>query len=154
VSYSTPPDPTFDPERRMNTFTLAQLEAAGQQRIPFPDALLHVSGAAIPEPLPVDRGPAVLPYAIAAMTIFGGAYADDVVVDLKQRAKMGEQKYGTPLRLNNGRNALMDLYQEILDALMYCTQLNLQRSDLQGGQFNRLAVVAAHIRKELNDAGA
>lgn len=42
-----------------------------------------------------------------------------VIDDLKTRAIEGEKKYGTT---NNGRNALMDAYQEALDLCMYLRQ--------------------------------
>ncbi|MHA2265261.1 MAG: cyclic-phosphate processing receiver domain-containing protein, partial [Candidatus Thorarchaeota archaeon] len=38
-----------------------------------------------------------------------------VVKDMKARNKFGTAKYGTPLKTFNGRNALIDAYQECLD---------------------------------------
>jgi len=52
----------------------------------------------------------------------GAEIAELVKADIEARAQMGETKYGERLRANNGRNALMDLYQEILDAAMYIRQ--------------------------------
>ena len=63
--------------------------------------------AAMPEPAPVGDGVVVL---------------DLVMKDLQDRAVAGEQKYGTKLRCNNGRNALYDAYQEALDLVMYLRQ--------------------------------
>lgn len=48
---------------------------------------------------------------------------DLVVQDLVDRAEMGKVKYGRYLESNNGRNALMDAYQEALDLCMYLRQL-------------------------------
>lgn len=48
---------------------------------------------------------------------------DLVVSDLQKRAEDGKAKYGTYLQANNGREALIDLYQELLDACMYIRQL-------------------------------
>jgi len=45
-----------------------------------------------------------------------------LAVALTERAAAGEKKYGTLLRANNGRDATIDLYQELLDALMYTEQ--------------------------------
>lgn len=42
--------------------------------------------------------------------------------DIERRAQFGEKKYGQRLQPNNGRNALLDVYQEILDAAMYIRQ--------------------------------
>ena len=45
-----------------------------------------------------------------------------VLADLTNRALEGTAKYGEPLKAHNGRNALWDLYQELLDAAMYIRQ--------------------------------
>ena len=45
-----------------------------------------------------------------------------VIGDLQRRSAMGEKKYGTALRLHNGRDALIDLYQELLDGVCYIRQ--------------------------------
>lgn len=45
-----------------------------------------------------------------------------VIADLEKKAILGLEKYGTPLQANNGRNALIDLYQELLDACCYIRQ--------------------------------
>lgn len=63
--------------------------------------------AASHEPDPTGNGTTVLPL---------------VLQDLKDRAEMGKQKYGTYLRTMNGRSALMDAYQEALDLVMYLRQ--------------------------------
>jgi hypothetical protein len=47
--------------------------------------------------------------------------------DMERRAAVGEKKYGERLRPLNGRDALLDLYQEILDAAAYCRQLIYER---------------------------
>ena len=46
-----------------------------------------------------------------------------VLADLTNRALEGKKKYGEPLLAHNGRNALWDLYQELLDAAMYIRQV-------------------------------
>ena len=45
-----------------------------------------------------------------------------VLADLTNRALEGKEKYGEPLLANNGRNALLDAYQEALDLAMYLRQ--------------------------------
>jgi len=47
---------------------------------------------------------------------------DLVTRDLKDRAETGRRKYGTYLEASNGRDALMDAYQEALDLCMYLRQ--------------------------------
>ncbi len=47
---------------------------------------------------------------------------DLVVEDLTQRAEAGRLKYHTYLLAHNGRDALIDAYQEALDLAMYLRQ--------------------------------
>ena len=47
---------------------------------------------------------------------------DLVMADLAQRAETGRIKYGTYLQSHNGRDALIDAYQEALDLCMYLRQ--------------------------------
>lgn len=51
-----------------------------------------------------------------------------VIEDMKQRREDGIEKYGTPLMTHNGRNALVDAYQEVLDLAVYIKQELLERS--------------------------
>lgn len=52
-----------------------------------------------------------------------------VAQDLQDRAVMGKKKYGTYLQSNNGRDALMDAYQEALDLVMYLKQALIEREE-------------------------
>lgn len=63
--------------------------------------------AAGPEPTPSHDGQSV---------------TDMVVHDLSERRKMGVKKYGGELTTNNGRDALIDAYQEVLDLSCYLRQ--------------------------------
>lgn len=68
--------------------------------------------AAIHEPPPTPGKEIVLPH---------------VIRDLQDRADEGKKKYGTMLETENGRDALMDAYQEALDLVMYLRQTILER---------------------------
>lgn len=46
--------------------------------------------------------------------------------DIRERAEMGKANYGTYLKTHNGREALVDLYQELLDAIAYATQVDIE----------------------------
>lgn len=48
--------------------------------------------------------------------------ADQVIEDIKKRKAKGIETYGTPLQKFNGRDALQDLYEELLDACCYIKQ--------------------------------
>lgn len=63
--------------------------------------------AAARQPLPKGTGPEIAPL---------------VVADLQARVSAGEKKYGERLRAHNGRDALLDAYQEALDLAMYLRQ--------------------------------
>ena len=67
--------------------------------------------AATPQPSPTGEGKVVV---------------DCVLEDIRARAEMGREKYGTYLRTHNGRDALWDLYQELIDAVMYLRQKLLE----------------------------
>ena len=54
---------------------------------------------------------------------------DFVLQDLIERAEIGKKKYNTYLETNNGRDALLDAYQEALDLVMYLRQLILEREE-------------------------
>lgn len=45
-----------------------------------------------------------------------------VVADMLERDRVGRQRYGTPLQAHNGRDALVDAYQEALDLVVYLRQ--------------------------------
>lgn len=65
-------------------------------------------GLSEPEPDPVPNdGPAVWGLVLA---------------DMQERDALGRQRYGTPLQPHNGRKPLRDLYQELLDAVLYARQ--------------------------------
>lgn len=52
---------------------------------------------------------------------------DLVKIDMIDRDKEGFKRYKTRLQPFNGRDALIDLYQELLDAAVYARQLIFER---------------------------
>lgn len=52
-----------------------------------------------------------------------------VMRDLEARAVAGLAKYGRPLEANNGRDALLDAYQEALDLACYLRQAIAERDN-------------------------
>jgi hypothetical protein len=53
--------------------------------------------------------------------------AAQVLADIQARVDAGERKYGTKLMTHNGRDALMDAYQEAIDLVMYLCQAIMER---------------------------
>lgn len=49
-------------------------------------------------------------------------FGKDIAKDLELRAEQGVEEYGTYLSTFNGRDSLVDLYEELLDAYMYAAQ--------------------------------
>lgn len=56
---------------------------------------------------------------------------DLVIEDMRQRDFEGRRKYGTPLQASNGRDALVDAYQEALDLCVYLRQEIERRDQLE-----------------------
>jgi hypothetical protein len=53
---------------------------------------------------------------------------DLVAADVRDRKQLGLQRYGTLLQAGNGRDALVDAYQECLDLACYLRQAIEERS--------------------------
>lgn len=52
---------------------------------------------------------------------------DLVLADMGERKRLGIQRYGTPLQPHNGRDALLDAYQEAMDLTLYLRQAIYER---------------------------
>jgi NTP pyrophosphatase (non-canonical NTP hydrolase) len=65
-----------------------------------------------------------------------------VIDDMRERDETGLRKYGTRLQAHNGRDADVDLYQELLDAVVYQRQKIAERAAERDG------FVAAACRTE------
>lgn len=63
---------------------------------------------------------------------------EQVINDLRDRLTVGIERYGTPLQPFNGRDSLVDAYQEALDLAVYLRQ----RIEEQ----QRLALAIARLR--------
>lgn len=56
------------------------------------------------------------------------AIQDLVIADIQARKEVGLKRYGTLLQAFNGRDALMDAYQEALDLAQYLRQAIEERN--------------------------
>jgi hypothetical protein len=52
---------------------------------------------------------------------------DLVIEEMKQRDRVGRERYGTALKPWNGRDALKDAYEEALDLCVYLRQAMYER---------------------------
>lgn len=76
------------------------------------------SSANTPEPPPTaGTGPDIWPLVIADLP-----EGSPLRADMQERHEQGIAKYGVPLRAFNGRNAMVDAYQEALDLVVYLRQ--------------------------------
>lgn len=94
-----------------------------------------MTAVATDQPSPQPGGMVVLDETICYVEFMGSL---QIAADLRARAEMGMRRYGTPLMTHNGRDAVMDCYQECLDALMYITQAKLEFSPEESQELSRV----------------
>ena len=69
--------------------------------------------------------------------------AGAVAVDVQARKLLGLERYDSLLQAHNGRDALLDLYEELLDAVAYARQVQEERNRIAG------SLAAVRIYEEL-----
>lgn len=90
-----------------------------------------------------------------------------VIADVEQRRAVGIERYGQGLKPHDGRDNLRDLYEELLDAAIYCRKQIYERgagvdliahlrrqqafSERTFGPGPRTEGLLAHIRSELDE---
>lgn len=81
-----------------------------------------MSAAIAEQPAPLTgaaSGRAVWPLVFEAP---GLALPDWLIADMRARHELGVKRYGTPLTVWNGRDPVVDAYQEALDLIVYTQQ--------------------------------
>ena len=86
-------------------------------------AVENWSKAFTPQPQPNGQGDPVLGFVLA---------------DLTNRALVGKEKYGEPLKVFNGRSSITDLMQELYDAVMYGKQMEMEM-EVIGSELDSIA---------------
>lgn len=74
-----------------------------------------------------------------------------VIADMHERNEMGKQKYGTYLQPFNGREALIDLYQELQDAIVYTKQYIEEQRIKSENACGEFVQVFNQIQQRVND---
>lgn len=74
------------------------------------------------------------------------------------KMEAGEEKYGSPLMTRNGRIALLDAYQDLLDTINYTVQAYLEEKDPNEREWLRMMVdglfsIAGRMRNNLINKG-
>jgi NTP pyrophosphatase (non-canonical NTP hydrolase) len=74
-----------------------------------------------------------------------------VIEDLTKRAEFGLIEYGRPLHANNGRDALQDVYEELLDGACYIKQRMME--NLNEAKASGVDETIHAVRKWATDKG-
>lgn len=75
-----------------------------------------------PPPVATSRRPAwdiVIEYVHARYAVSEDGFVGRALADMRDRDRVGRERYGTPLTSGNGRDHLIDAYQEMQDAVVY-----------------------------------
>lgn len=94
-----------------------------------------------PDPIPTDEQPVW----------------EMVIADMKARDHVGRERYGTPLQVTNGRDALQDAYEEALDLTVYLRQERARRDALLAenaalkARVAELEATERHLRRIIAD---
>lgn len=133
MSFDRTTDPTHDPERRFNESVRPEPKEDLKQMKKEIAALRKKNRDTDPQPQPKGKGPEIAPL---------------VINDIKERVAKGIETYGEPLKAQNGRNPLIDAYQEALDLVMYLKQALVERFGRNLIEENRQADRAFNEMKE------
>lgn len=74
-----------------------------------------------------------------------------VIADIEARKEIGLQRYGTLLQAHNGRDALLDAYQEVLDLCQYLRQVKEEGATWVDVTYGNALRMALHIRDVIKD---
>lgn len=111
-----PPTPEYEEEEYLPEpqWVQAEILEDGSVRIPSGELRLREGD----QPLPVPNGELDV--------------QSQVIADIEARRQVGISRYGTALQPFNGRDALRDLYEELLDACCYIKQVLIERGGADG----------------------
>lgn len=107
----------------------------------------HYDAAAV-QPKPVSKNEDI-DVAVVAAARLKELGLNEVAEDIEARIRLGERKYGSRLKAFNGRNALLDLMQESLDAINYAQQCQIEGLD-NGTLFSRAVELTVLIKNKLD----
>jgi hypothetical protein len=75
-----------------------------------------------------------------------------VIEDMQARDALGRERYGTPLQPFNGRDALVDAYQEALDLVVYLRQAIAERDEQDENRRRAYEDLAGQLRAALAES--
>lgn len=103
----------------------------------------------VPEPAPSGEGTPVTEALLAELQNDWGRTPEtlEILASIRARSDFGKEKYGTVLRAHNGRDAVNDLEQELLDALQYLKQVRLENKKLPRRLLIELRMLCEYMEK-------
>ena len=75
--------------------------------------------------------------------------AADVIEDLIDREQLGIERYGVSVQPFNGRDCLLDAYQELLDLAVYLKQALLEGHERLEIMYYAALTMAMHVKEEM-----
>lgn len=107
------------------------------------------SNVKTPEPMPSGNGQPVSEALVAELRADWGRTPEtlDIVEGILSRSKVGSEKYGTFLRVNNGRDSVNDLEQELLDALQYLKQARMEGRTIPRRILIEIRMLSEYVNK-------
>lgn len=90
-----------------------------------------------PKPTGEERSKSTTDFLVVELSKLHTEIAGLVAEDAKSRREFGRGKYGTELMTFNGRDALQDGYEEILDLLVYLSQALMEETLLREEALSR-----------------
>lgn len=115
------PSPTDSIQREQGRIVRAEAAVTDQNNPQMPEQ---------PEPQPNNNRPIWdMVCEDVASNRFIVIDSDNIIADMRQRDQIGRQRYGTALQAHNGRNAMQDAYEELLDASVYLKQTLVESRD-------------------------
>lgn len=119
--------PTRRPQGKDLRAVLAMLYRAGLDDMPADNVRSE------PEPEPAEPERAGREGDSQAMPVVNDELdiQSRVIADITARRQLGIRRYGTALQPHNGRSALLDLYEELVDAVMYAKQRLVEEGDAE-----------------------
>lgn len=109
------------------------------------------------QPLPTPGQVCVQDWAIEHIRAYVAADKNKYALALafQDRKDHGIRKYGRPLETHNGRDALRDLWEELVDAYVYAVQIELEkdRDPRASMRFQRIESLLWSVTIERLDRG-
>jgi hypothetical protein len=97
--------------------------------------------ATMPQPAPKEGDVVVSDALVGMVTAQDMIHFAEVAQDVIRRGWASEARYGSKLKTHNGRNADVDEYQELLDAIAYKTQAIIEETDEEERRERRLDMI-------------